>query len=163
MPSSKTNILATSFDYKGVYSCPVCHVGKISNMPLMEAMSCDFCHQIFTVNLEQQQLILPSRQPPLIWRWNGFNWTEAHLEGVEFGWSYVVAAIAFILLPTALIGTVAYIFPPHPYAPLSWVPYIWTVLTFISHFTIIVWLLIEIYQIPVRAYLRAIRQRLIGR
>ncbi len=161
MPRSK--ILATSFDYQGVYPCPVCRVGKITHMSLMEAMACDFCQQIFTVNIEQQQLKMPSRQPPLIWRWNGFNWTEAHLEGVEFGWGYVVAAVAFILFPTALIGIVAYNFPPHPATPLSWVPYIWTGLTFLSHLAIIVWLFIEVYQIPVRAYGRALRQRFLSR
>jgi hypothetical protein len=123
----------------------------------MEAMSCDFCQQIFSVNIEEQQIKMPSRQPPLIWRWNGFNWTQAHVEGVEFGWSYVLAAVAFILFPTALIGIVAYYFPPRPDTPLSWVPYIWTGLTFISHSAIIVWLLIEVYQIPLRAYWRGIR------
>ncbi|MBR8835655.1 MAG: hypothetical protein DSM106950_16985 [Stigonema ocellatum SAG 48.90 = DSM 106950] len=161
MPSSK--ILATSFDYQGVYPCPVCCVGKITHMPLMEAMACDFCQQIFTVNIEQQQLKMPSRQPPLIWRWNGFNWTQAHLEGVEFGWGYVLAAATFILFPTALIGIVAYNFPPSPDTPLSWIPYIWTALTLLSHLAIIVWLFIEIYQIPVRAYGRAIGERLGGR
>lgn len=161
MPSSK--ILATTFHYQGIYPCPVCRVGKVSHMPLMEAMACDFCQQIFTVNLEQQQLAMPSRQPPLVWRWNGFNWTEAHLEGVEFGWGYVLAAVGFILLPTTLIGVIAYNFPPNPDVPLSWVPYVWTGLTFLSHLLIIVWLLIEIYQIPIRAYLRAVQQRLLRR
>lgn len=161
MTSSK--ILATSFNYHGVYPCPVCRVGKISQMPLMEAMSCDFCQQIFTVSIEQQQLKMPSRQPPLIWYWNGFNWTEAQLEGVEFGWGYTLAAVTFILLPTGLIGIVAYNFPPRPEAPLSWVPYVWTILTFLSHLAIIVWLVIEVYQIPIRAYLRALQQRLLNR
>lgn len=156
-----SKLLATSFDHHGTYPCPVCHVGKISSMPLMEAMSCDFCQQIFTVNVEQQQLKMPSRQPPLVWRWNGFGWTEAQLEGVEFGWGYGVAAIAFIVLPTMVIGLVAYNFPPNPDVPLSWLPYIWTGMTFMSHLTIIIWLIIEIYQIPIRAYIRAVRDRLI--
>ncbi len=161
MPGSK--ILSTSFNYQGVYPCPVCRVGKISHMPLMEAMSCDFCQQIFVANVEQQQLKMPSRQPPLIWYWNGFNWTEAQIEGVEFGWGYVLAAVGFILLPTALIGIVAYNFPPNTEVPLSWVPYIWTILTFSFHLAIIVWLLIEVYQIPMRAYVRALQQRFLGR
>jgi hypothetical protein len=160
---SRSKILATSFNYHGDYPCPVCRVGKISHMPMMEAMSCDFCHQIFTVNIEQQQLKMPSRQPPLVWRWNGFNWAEAQLEGVEFGWGYVLGALAFVILPTSLIGIVAYYLPPSPQVPLSWVPYLWTALTFISHFTIILWLFIEVYQIPIRAYLRAIRERLLIR
>lgn len=161
MPSTK--VLTTSFNYQGVYPCPVCRVGKISHMPLMEAMSCDFCQQIFTVNVEQQLLKMPSRQPALIWHWNGFNWTEAQIEGVEFGWGYVIGAAAFVLLPTTLIGIVAYNFPPHPATPLSWLPYFWTILTLLSHLTIIVWLFIEIYQIPLMAYWRAIQQRFLGR
>jgi hypothetical protein len=152
----RSKILATPLNYHGAYPCPVCRVGKIKHMPLMEAMACDFCHQIFTLNLEQQEIKLPSRQPPLVWHWNGFNWTEAQLEGVELGWGYSVAAIAFIFFPTTLIGIVAYYFPPHPHTPLSWVPYIWTILTFLSHLAIILWLIIEVYQIPVNAYFRAI-------
>ncbi len=161
IPNSK--ILSTSFNYYEAYPCPVCRVGKITHMPMMEAMACDFCHQIFTVNIEQQQLKMPSRQPPLVWRWNGFNWSEAHLEGVEFGWGYVFAAAAFIILPTGLIAIVAYNFPPTLETPITWIPYIWTGLTFFSHFTIILWLFIEIYQIPIRAYVRALRDRLVIR
>ncbi|MEH2454804.1 hypothetical protein [Nostoc sp.] len=154
MPSSK--ILAQSFDYYGVYPCPVCRIGKISHMPLMEAMACDFCREIFTVNLELQQIKMPSRQPPLVWRWNGFNWTEAQLEGMELGWGYGVAAAAFVILPTTLIGIVAYYFPANLKEPITWMPYIWTILTFVSHLSIIVWIFIEVYQIPLAAYLRAI-------
>lgn len=153
-----TKILDTSLDYQGNYPCPVCHVGKISHMPMMEAMSCDFCNQIFTVDIEQQQLQMPSREPALVWRWNGFNWTEAHLSGVELGWGYVVGAVAFIALPTFIIGFVAYHFPPNPANFWSWIPYIWTCLTFASHLSIIIWLFIEVYQVPISAYWRAIQR-----
>ncbi|MCV3211924.1 hypothetical protein OGM63_00015 [Plectonema radiosum NIES-515] len=154
MPSSK--ILAVPLNYQGIYPCPVCRVGKIRDMPLMEAMGCDFCHEIFTVNLEQEQLKMLSRQPPLIWRWNGFNWTETQLEGVELGWGYALGASAFVLFPTIIIGIVAYNFPLDPHAPITWLPSIWTCLTFLVHFSIIVWLLIEIYQVPISAYWRGI-------
>ncbi|BAZ27699.1 hypothetical protein NIES4074_01260 [Cylindrospermum sp. NIES-4074] len=153
MPSSK--ILATTFDLHGVYPCPVCRFGKISHMPLMETMYCNFCQEIFTINVEQQQIKMPSRQPPLTWRWNGFNWTEAQLEGVELGWGYLLAAVAFVFFPTILIGIGAYYYPPDAHIPLSWIPYIWTVLTFLLHLAIILWIYIEIYQIPVATYLRA--------
>jgi hypothetical protein len=99
---------------------------------------------------------MPSRQPPLTWRWNGFSWTEGQLEGVELGWGYGLAAAVFVILPTTLIGIVAYYFPADLKEPITWTPYIWTVLTFLSHLSIIVWIVIEIYQIPVAAYLRAI-------
>ncbi|MEB3178538.1 MAG: hypothetical protein VKL59_05785 [Nostocaceae cyanobacterium] len=149
----------TSFHFQGVYPCPVCRVGQIVNMPLMEAMSCDFCQQIFTVNLEKQTLKMPSRQPPLVWQWNGKNWTEARLEGVELVWGYWLAAAIFVLLPTSLIGLVAYLLSPSASTPLYWMPYVWTGLTFFSHLLIILWLLMEIYQVPLNAYFRGMRQR----
>ena len=158
MPNSK--LLKSSFDYKGEYPCPLCRVGKITHLTLMEAMSCDFCHQIFSVDIEQQQIKMPSRQPPLIWNWNGFHWTEAQLEGVELGWGYVLAALAFIFIPTMFVGGIAYNFPPKSDMPLTWIPSIWTGFTFLCHFIIIFWLFIEIYQIPVMAYWRALQQRL---
>ncbi|MBK1988992.1 hypothetical protein A0J48_015840 [Sphaerospermopsis aphanizomenoides BCCUSP55] len=154
MPNVK--IFSASLNFQGDYPCPVCRVGKISQMPLMEAMSCDFCHEIFTVNLELQQIKMPSRQPPLVWRWNGFKWTQAQLEGMELGWGYVLAAIAFVVLPTTLIGIAAYYFPPDPHVPLSWIPYIWTILTFLLHLAIMIWIFIEVYQIPIGSYLRAV-------
>lgn len=94
MPNSK--FLKSSFNDRDEYPCPLCRVGKIRHMTLMEAMSCDFCHQIFTADIEQQEIKMPSRQPPLIWRWNGFHWAEAQLEGVKLGWGYIMAALAFI-------------------------------------------------------------------
>ena len=161
MPNS-TN-LVTDFNPDGTYPCPVCRLGQIKEMPLMDAMACDFCRHIFTANLEKQQLKMPSRQPPLIWRWNGRNWTGAHLEGVDLSWGYWLAAGALVFLPPTLIGLTVYTFPPTPDTPLSWLPYVWTGLGFLSHLGIIGWLIIEVYQFPVGAYLRVMRQHLFGR
>jgi hypothetical protein len=153
---TKSQIFSTSLNLSEDYPCPVCRIGKISPMPLMEAMSCDFCQEIFTVNVELQQVKMPSRQPPLVWRWNGRKWNPGQLEGVELGWSYIVAAIAFVIFPTTLIGIGAYYFPPRPDIPLSWIPYTWTLLTFLLHLAIIIWIFIEVYQIPISTYWRAI-------
>lgn len=155
-PTKKANC----FSYQGVYPCPVCRLGQIEALPLMDAMACNFCNHIFTADLEKQQLKMPSRQPPLIWRWNGRKWTEAQLEGVELGWGYWLAAVALVILPTTLIGLCAYTFPPTPGIPLSCLPTVWTGLTFLSHLGIIGWLVIEFHQFPIGAYLRAIRQHL---
>lgn len=154
---------AKCFSLEGVYPCPVCRVGEISALSLMDAMACHFCRHIFTVNVEKQRLQMADRQPPLIWRWNGRMWVGAHLQGVEFGWTYWVASAVFILLPSTLMGFAAYAFPPLPDSPLSWLPTVWTGLTFFSHLTIVGWLVIEFYQFPVVAYLRAMRQRLTER
>ncbi|MBV8886360.1 MAG: hypothetical protein JO235_20530 [Chroococcidiopsidaceae cyanobacterium CP_BM_RX_35] len=161
MPSQTKS--ATCFNYQGVYPCPVCRLGQIQALPLMEAMACDFCHHIFTVNLEKQQLQMPSRQPPLTWHWNGRNWTGAQLEGIELGWAYWLAAAALVLLPTTLIGLTVYAFPPTPDTPLSWVPTVWVWFAFVSHLAIIGWLVIEFYQFPIGAYLRVMRRRLLRR
>lgn len=149
--------------YGGVYSCPVCRLGKIRNMALMEAFACDLCRNIFEPNLETQQLKMVSRQPALIWRWNGRNWVEARLEGMDLGWGYLLAAIALVAVPTSLIGLTLYIFPPAPDVPLFWVPYVWTGLAFLSHLGIIIWLAIEFYQFPVGVYLKASGRRLLSR
>lgn len=164
MPNSKlsSKLLNKTIDYQGVYPCPLCRAGDISNMALMEAMSCNFCQQIFTIDLEKQELILPSRQPPLTWRWDGMNWKQPRLEGVELGWGYTVGALAFIALPTTLTGIIAYYLPPQPQQPFTWVPCIWAFLTFLSHSSVIIWLFVEIYQIPVASYFRAMQQRLLN-
>ncbi|NES99900.1 MAG: hypothetical protein F6K62_14350 [Sphaerospermopsis sp. SIO1G2] len=158
MNKNKSQIFPTNLNFHDHYPCPVCRVGRISTMPLMEAMSCDFCQEIFTVNLESQEIKMPSRQPPLIWRWNGWRWSQGKLEGVELGRGYILAAIAFVLFPTGLIGMGAYYFSPHPDVPLYWIPYLWTLLTFMSHLAIMIWIFIEVYQIPLRAYWRGITQ-----
>ena len=76
-------IVSRPLNFNQRYPCPSCHVGKIENMPLMEAMFCDFCQEIFTVNLQSEQVKMPSRQPPLIWHWNGYNWNQGQIEGME--------------------------------------------------------------------------------
>jgi len=106
---------------------------------------------------------MADRQPPLIWRWNGRKWAEAHLEGVELAWGYWVGSIAFVVLPTTLLGLTVYTRPPIPGSPLSWLPTVWTGLAFLLHLAIVVWLVIEFYEFPVWAYLRNRRQNLFGR
>lgn len=150
-------------DYHGLYPCPVCRLGQVRTLPLMEALACDCCHHIFTADLEKQLLKMADRQPPLTWHWNGKNWIGAHLEGFEWGWIYWLFAIALVILPTTLIGLAAYTFPPEPGSRLSWLPAAWTGLVFVSHLGIVGWLVIEFYQFPVRAYLRIRRQQLLGR
>lgn len=147
------NKSARYFTTQEVYPCPICRVGEIFTMPLMEAMACQFCHHVFTADLEQQQLQMADRQPPLMWRWNGNSWSERQLKDVEIGWSYALGAIAFVVLPTILIGITVYARPPVPSLPLSWFPVFWTGLTFFLHLGIIGWLVIEFLDFPLWAYL----------
>lgn len=151
------------FSYQGIYPCPICRLDQLKAIPLMEAMACDCCRHIFSVNLERQQLKMVDRHPPLSWNWNGKSWKGAHLEEVEWGWTSWLFAIGFIVLPTTLIWTTAYTFPPEPGSRLSWLPTAWIGLTFLSHLGIIAWLVTEFYQFPVRVYLRARWQQLFSR
>jgi len=161
MPSS--NNFDQSFNYQGVYPCPVCRLGEMESLPMMEALSCQVCQHFFTANLEKQQLVMVDRDPPLIWQWNGKNWVGAHLQGVELGWGYSVAAIAFTVLPPLLIGFANYLFPPVPGSRLSWLPNAWALLALLTHLAIIGWLVLEFYQFPLRTYFRVRRQQLFGR
>ncbi|OKH27973.1 hypothetical protein [Chroogloeocystis siderophila] len=144
------------------YPCPVCRFGQIAALPLMDAMACNLCQQIFEVDLERQQIKMSSRQPALLWNWNG-SWCGAHLEGVELGWGYVFAAIALVLLPPTLMGLVIFIHPPAPNTPLSWLPYVWAGLGFLAHLAIVGWLVIEFYQFPLGLWLRRLPQQLLQR
>jgi len=147
----------------GVYPCPVCRLGKIQTMLLMDAMACDCCRHIFTADQERQQLKMVSRQPSLTWLWNGRNWQGAHLEGFEWGWASWLLAVALVVLPTTIIALAVYIFPPTPGSTLSWLPFAWIGFTCLSHLGIVAWLAIEFYQFPVGVYLRVRQQQFLSR
>jgi hypothetical protein len=147
----------------GTYPCPICRWGQVSTLPLMEAMSCDFCQHIFATNLEQQILKLADGQPALSWRWTGKQWQGVRQSGVELGWDYLIVAILFVVFPPTIVGCAAYLFPPMPGSFLSWLPIAWTVLTFILHLSCVLWLMVEYYQFPVGMFLRALGERLRGR
>ncbi|MBE9114888.1 hypothetical protein IQ249_03155 [Lusitaniella coriacea LEGE 07157] len=145
---------------QGIYPCPVCRCGQITVLPLMEAMSCNFCNHIFTTNFEQQLLKLADSQPSLTWRWNGKTWKGLQHPGLQLGWDYLIVAIAFVVLPTAIVGCSAYLFPPIPGTPLAWLPSVWILLTFMAHLACVAWLAVEYYQLPILLYFRAIGRRL---
>jgi hypothetical protein len=126
----------------------------------MEAMSCNFCHHIFSTNIPQQSIALADSQIALTWHWSGKTWKGLHRAGLGLGWDYLAIGVAFVGLPPLLVGYAAYLFPPMPGTPLAWFPIVWTVLAFFSHLTCVVWLLVEYYQLPVALYFQALEQRL---
>ena len=102
-------------------------------------------------------------QLPLTWRWNGRNWQGIQREGFELSWIYGLAGVAFVFLPTGIIGLSAYLFPPISGSYLSWLPSFWTAITFFSHLVCLIWLLIEYYQFPLLLYLRTRGRQLLIR
>lgn len=145
---------AKRLTYQGIYPCPICRVSQIQAMPLMDAMACHSCRHIFTVDLEKQILKMTDLHPTLTWRWNGKKWISEHIPGLESAWTFWVFIAAFVLIPTTLIGLSAYTFPPAPDSRFAWFPIFWTGLTFLSHLGVILWLVMELYQFPMRMYLR---------
>ena len=142
-----------------VYTCPVCYHGQISAMTLMDAFSCNFCNHIFTADLVKQSLKIADASSPLSWKWNGKKWKADHPQ-VEWSWVIQLLAVGFILLPTTLIGLSVDFFPPTPVTPLCWLPIFWIGLTFLSHLAIIVNILIDYYQFPVKLYFKALGRNL---
>jgi hypothetical protein len=153
MENSSTN-LATDFNSDGTYPCPVCRLGQIKALSLMDAMACDLCRNVFTVSLEKQRLFMVSRQPSLIWHWNGRTWVGVHVEGMELGWGYLLIAGAFVLLPPTVFGLSAYFLLETPDTSKSWLPAVWTGLTFLSHLGIIGYAVVGYYQFSIGTYLR---------
>lgn len=148
------------FDLKGKYPCPVCRHGKVAEMPLMETFACGFCQHIFTTNFDKQLLKMVDSQLPLTWYWNGKGWKGIHREGMELGWVYLLFACCFIFIPTVIVGTVTYLFPPATGSLLSWLPGTWIILTFCAHLLCIIWLLIEYYQFPIFLYFKVLKRKL---
>ncbi|MGL5944399.1 MAG: hypothetical protein ACRC2S_29310 [Waterburya sp.] len=149
------------FHLQGEYPCPVCRHGKVSEMLLMETFSCNFCQHIFTANFDKQLLKMADSQLPLTWYWNGKTWKGIQREGAEVGWAYLIFAVGFVLIPTAIIALGMYLFPPMNGSLLSWLPVFWTILTFCAHLFCVIWLVIEYYQFPIFLYVRALKRKLL--
>lgn len=152
----------TPLTYEGTYLCPTCRCGQIHNLTLMEAMGCDICHHIFTINLEKQILKMVDREPSLTWRWTGKSWKGEHLGNLELSWIYWLIALSFVLFPPSLIALSGFIFPPVSGSAWSGFPLIWTGLSFMVHLLILLWLMAEAYQFPVVLFLKTQFRRLLN-
>ncbi|MEA5509873.1 hypothetical protein VB715_08865 [Crocosphaera sp. UHCC 0190] len=152
----------TSLNYYGAYHCPVCRHGEIATLPLMEAFACNFCRHIFTANLDKQAITIADSQVPLTWYWTGESW-QGIRSSQRIQWGYRFFALAFVILPTTIVGLGAYLFPPLPDSPLCWFPYFWVGFTFLAHLGCIVWLILEYYQFPMALYFEALRDNFVSR
>jgi len=137
----------TDLSYGGTYTCPICRHGQISALVLMEAFACNFCHHIFTANLERQSLHTADSSQPLAWQWTGQGWRVAHQSSMDLNWAVWLMAVALVILPALLVGLTTYLFPP-PESESWRFPLIWTGLTLVLHSLLVGWMLGEYHQIP---------------
>ncbi|MDJ0510644.1 MAG: hypothetical protein QNJ64_15525 [Crocosphaera sp.] len=159
---SSSHLSPNLLNYYDAYYCPVCRHGEISTLPLMEAFSCNFCRHIFTANLDKQAITIADSQLPLTWYWTGKRWQSLR-SSPRIQWGYRLLALTFVLLPTSIIASGAYLFPVLPDSSLWWFPWLWVGLTFLSHLSCLLWLVIEYYQFPLSLYFEALRDNLISR
>ena len=149
------------FSLNDVYHCPICRFGQISGLPLMDALACNLCSHIFLADDACKLLTLAGHLSPLTWQWDGRTWHAPHTQGL--GWGDKLAAVALLVLPTALILLTAYAFRPVPNGPPDAFPLFWAALTFICHLFGILGILISYYQFSIPSYLRAVRRHLQNR
>ena len=129
---------------------------------MMETFACGFCQHIFTANLEQQTLKVADSQLPITWQWIGQKWQGVHRKN-ELSWSYGIAAIVFVSLPTLIVAMSSYLFPPLSDSRLSWLPLTWVFMTLLAHLACIGWLGLEYYQFPLGLYLANLSRRILLR
>lgn len=140
--------------YQGVYTCPICRHGQISALTLTDAFACNFCHHIFTANLDKQLLQVADSSQPMVWRWNGRAWKGVHQGDPELTLVLWLVGIALVTLPAFLVWLSAHTFPPEEGSRWSWIPTLWIGLTFFSHLAFVGWLIVEAYQFPFYAVLK---------
>jgi hypothetical protein len=137
------------------YNCPICRYGKVQSMPLMETLGCNGCGYLFFLDPINRSLRIADSTIPLTWYWNGKRWQGVPNAGNKMDWGTKLLAGITVLLPPLLVGLSAYVFPPDPSSALSWFPTAWTVLTFLSHLGLVMYLVGEYYQFPYRLYLQS--------
>lgn len=117
-------------------------------MVLMDAFACGFCRHVFTANLQEQTLRVEDSSQPMTWHWTGRSWQIVNQ--VDFDLSILLWALGstLVILPTLLVWLSSYLFPPLQGSPLSWFPTFWITLAFVSHFSLVTWVLLEHYQPP---------------
>lgn len=151
-----------SLSYSGTYLCPICRHGHIAELPLMEALACNFCRHIFSVNLPSQTVQVVDSSQPMSWRWNGRKWLAAYQEDQHLAILVWILCLGLVILPSAIVGIAAYIFPPLPDSPWARFSSVWALTTLILHGVMVAWVLAEYYQLPLYVSSKIRLQRLLS-
>jgi rubredoxin len=132
----------------GNYICPVCRHGTLSAIVLMDAYSCHFCRHIFTANLLDQTVRVEDSSQPTTWRWTGTKWQATNQVDVDLTITIWFVGALITLLPPTLVWVSTHTFPPMEGSDWYWFPTVWIVLSFLIHFGMVAWLLVEQSQLP---------------
>jgi hypothetical protein len=143
-------------DSRDRYPCPLCRIGQLSTMPFMETWGCGFCGQLFEDDQATRSLRLVDQSMPQAWNWDGRQWQRQPLTALEPIWLWQGLSVLLVVLPPAIVGISAYLFPPEPDAFLHELPFVWTGLTLLAHLFLVLYLITEYYQVPFIAYWQAL-------
>ncbi|MEB3272829.1 MAG: hypothetical protein ACO4CG_16495 [Prochlorothrix sp.] len=146
-PPPATPSFPPTLTYEGTYPCPICRQGHVAPLTLMEAMGCDFCRHIFTIQGESPCLQVMDSTQPLTWLWTGQQWRVVGQSVEVLNPAFWGLGIGLVGLPTLLVALGAYIFPPLPGAPLAWFPWAWVGLTLVIHGALFGFGVLEYYQV----------------
>jgi len=160
--TGRLNSDSSLLDYQGIYICPVCRHGHITGLTLMDAFACDFCRHIFTANLLAQSVQVVDSSQPMSWQWNGCNWRVAYRDESNMTVVIWLVSGALTILPPSLVWLSAHTFPPSPHSAWAWFPTVWVGCTFLIHFLMVSWLMIEHYQVPLYISSKIRFQQLLG-
>jgi hypothetical protein len=152
---------STSLHLQDTYPCPVCRLGRIQAMSLMDVMACNTCQHMFALNLEKQCLSTVDYTSPLSWHWNGRNWIGSHVKGMKLGWEFWLISSIFVVLPPTLIGLLTYVSVKHSGDAPPLFSMVWLGLTFLLHLSLVGLSIVGFYRFPVGTYFRALGRTLL--
>jgi hypothetical protein len=136
----------SELSYQGIYACPVCRHGQISELIMVDAFACNFCRHIFTANLKAQSVRIEDSAQPFQWRWTGREWKPLQSLDRDVTLAVWLLSIALLTLPTTLIWLSYHTFPPLPDSRGSSFPLFWIAASLMLHALLVLWLLLEHYQ-----------------
>ena len=140
----------------------MCRHEQLAPMPLMDAFACSFCRHIFEANLSQQTVRVVDNAQPMAWRWTGQRWRPVHHGQQDITLILWISGMVLTFVPSGLVATSAYIFPPLEGSPGSAWPTIWAFATLISHALMVGWLMVEYYQLPLYVTAKVWLRRLVS-
>jgi hypothetical protein len=148
--------------------CPLCRHGTLSTLMMMDAMSCDFCRHIFSIDITQPMVQEPiirieDSSQSLAWQWTGSRWKVLpQADKPLIIWLWVLCG-SIVTIPSLLMILATHLFPATPHSRGAGFAFVWLWLTIGSHVIAALWILSEHYQWPIyQRFQRLLRHRVSG-
>jgi len=147
----------------GTVPCPLCRLGQLQAVTLMEVLACDGCQHLWQPDWGRQTVQLADSSQFAAWRWTGRHWQPSYRATMVLPQVVWLGSALLLVAPTGLIALSTYLFPPlEPRSGLMWGT-VWGTLTFVSHALIVLWVLTAYYQLFPWLTLQVGLRRLLGR